>query len=452
MAVLSFVRNVIIARLLSVEDFGVAATFSLVITLIETTSQLALDKYIVKSRYGSNRRVVDTSHTIMLVRGLVTSAVLLLCSGPVAGLFNLPDLVWVYQVLALVPAIRGFIHLGSAVQQKSNNFITLSMMDFVSQVIGTALLPLLLWVWPDYRAVLYLTVLISVLAVVTSHIYAPGHFRFGFNQSVFLDAISFSWPLLLSGLLVFLVLQGDRMIVASFYTLEELAVFTVVFSLLSMPVLILSKIFFSLYLPRYVQEFLSSSSRVDKEYFSSLLVTTALSILMLTGFSLLGFLVIRLVYGEGYLPELTMLFLLTLSMTIRMARSPASTLGLACGKSKINLYINIARAVVVIPAIYFAQNGYHIDYILVCAVAGEVLSYFLGYILVLPYVSGTKLRLFPFWAFGYISVVAACCYYGSGFASGYVQELFLFVGITVVSMMPLAVIYFLERRHKENSL
>ena len=455
MAVLSFVRNVIIARLLSVEDFGIAATFSLVITLIETTSQLALDKYIIKSRYGSNRRIIDTSHTIMLIRGLITSAVLFVFAAPVARLFELPDLIWVYQVLAIVPAIRGFIHLGSAVQQKGNNFITLSMMDFVSQVLGTLLLPLLLWGWPDYRAVLYVTILISVLAVVTSHIFSKGYFRFGFNKAVFFDAISYSWPLLLSGILIFLVLQGDRMIVASFYTLEELAVFTVVFSLLSMPVLVLSKIFFSLYLPRYSQEFLTSSGKVGNEYFNSLLVTFSLSFLMLAGFTLLGNMVIKMVYGDSYLPELPMLFLLSLSMAIRMTRSPAVTVGLASGKSKISLYINISRAIVVFPAIYFAQNGYSIDYILGCAVAGEVISYFFGYFLVIPYVARRAARMLPFILFIYMTLMAICCYYFAYNAKSYLQEIANFTVIGFVSVLPLACLYFfaVKKHHsKENSL
>ena len=44
----SFIRNIVVARVLSVEEFGIAATFAMTLSIVEMSSQLALDKYLIQ--------------------------------------------------------------------------------------------------------------------------------------------------------------------------------------------------------------------------------------------------------------------------------------------------------------------------------------------------------------------------------------------------------------------
>ena len=449
-ALLSFIRNIILARMLSVEDFGIAATFSLVIALVESTSAVALDKYIVQARFGYNRRVLATVHMVMVIRGAILSLLLFLVSPLVARIFSLEHIAWVYQILAVIPLVAGFKNQGGAVQQKAHNFITLSMSDLLSQVLGTLALLGLLMKWPDYQAALYVNVLIAVFAVAVSHIFSVSRFSLGLNKTLFADVFRFSWPLLLSGILVFIVLQGDRAIVASFYTVQELAVFTVVFGLLSMPVMVLNKIFQSIYLPKFAAGLHNPAGDVGAGYRESLSLTLFLAGSALIGFTLLGNAVIRLLYGDQYTADFELLFWLSLCMVLRTARTPASTLTLASGNSRITLMINITRAFAIVPAIYFGAMNFDLVYILYAATVGELLAYTLGSAWAFRYVNNARDRMIPFYILLFLLCLAVACYFILALMTSDIQALIYFCGVYMTFLIPMVFIFRTKLRHLIN--
>jgi len=55
-SLLLLVRNLVIARLISVEDYGIAATFGIVMALIEMASYLGMQQQIVQSKDGEDPR------------------------------------------------------------------------------------------------------------------------------------------------------------------------------------------------------------------------------------------------------------------------------------------------------------------------------------------------------------------------------------------------------------
>lgn len=70
-AMMSLIRNIVIARVLAVDDYGVAATIGIVLSFIEASTTLAFDKYILQSRYGGNERIVGATHFLGILRGFL---------------------------------------------------------------------------------------------------------------------------------------------------------------------------------------------------------------------------------------------------------------------------------------------------------------------------------------------------------------------------------------------
>ena len=63
-ALLRMVRNVLIARLISVEDFGIASTFAMAVGLVETMSYIGLDRLIIQARDGEEPNLLATLNAI----------------------------------------------------------------------------------------------------------------------------------------------------------------------------------------------------------------------------------------------------------------------------------------------------------------------------------------------------------------------------------------------------
>ena len=109
--VLSFVRNVIVARLLGPDDFGIAATFALTVSLLEMISDLGTDKLIILAADGDNPRLQASAQLWQFAREAVGALLILALAWPLAALFGVPQARWAFYWLALVPLLRGLLHL-----------------------------------------------------------------------------------------------------------------------------------------------------------------------------------------------------------------------------------------------------------------------------------------------------------------------------------------------------
>ena len=77
----SFIRNIIIARLISPNDFGIAATFVITVSLLEMISDLAAHRLLVQAKDGNEERFQETAHLLMVVRGAVNAVLLFLLAS-----------------------------------------------------------------------------------------------------------------------------------------------------------------------------------------------------------------------------------------------------------------------------------------------------------------------------------------------------------------------------------
>src|SRR5690606_17581404 len=104
------VRNLVVARLISVEDYGIAATFAIAMAIVEMITALGLHQLIVQDSEGNDPRLQSGLQGFHLLRGLFSSLVLLAMAGPIARFLGIAEVAWAYQVLAMMPAMNGLMH------------------------------------------------------------------------------------------------------------------------------------------------------------------------------------------------------------------------------------------------------------------------------------------------------------------------------------------------------
>ena len=95
----SFVRNVIIARLVSPSDFGIASMFAISLSLLEMISNLAAEKLIIQATEGDAESFQATIQCLQFIRGSLIALVLFSIAGPLAHLFGVEDVKWAFQWL-----------------------------------------------------------------------------------------------------------------------------------------------------------------------------------------------------------------------------------------------------------------------------------------------------------------------------------------------------------------
>ena len=372
-ALLKFARNILVARLLSVENFGIAATFAIIFGFIEMLAFLGLDRFLIQVRDEALDRIQSTLHTLQILRGVFVATVLYLTAGPLAALMDVSEVAWAFQLMAVLPLIQGFVHLDPARAQRVMRFGPFVKVTLGSEIIG------LLSVWPfflvfgDYRVVLGALLLQTSLMTLFSHLIAERRYALGLDRGLALRALHFGWPLLLNAALMFGILQGDRIIVANQLGPVTLGLFSLAFMLTFMPTGVLAQTVNRLFLPRL------APLQDDPAAFDALarvVVQTGLvvGLAVAIGFSIFGADLVLILFGEKYAGALPVLVWLAVMQAVRVAKMGVSVVALARAETRSPMIASIPR-VLLLPVAWLAvERGAGMETVVGIAILGEAIG------------------------------------------------------------------------------
>lgn len=341
-ALLGLVRNVLIARLLSIDDFGIASTFAITMALVEMASNMALDRLIVQAKDGDAPVLQSTLHSIQMIRGIAGAAFFYLIAEPIAWLFGIPEAVWAYQLLAIVPFLRGCAHLDMFRFQREMRFMPFIWTQLTAQGFSTiAAIPLVFWL-NDYSAMLYAILLQQLLYSLVSHLVAERSYKLSWDIPVIRRAIRFGWPILLNGILMFVIFQGDRIIIGSDIGITELGWFSAAFTLTMAPSLVIAKTLQGFFLPQISRQEVGST---EFKFLCSVTnqISCFVGLLYVILFATVGPAIFLILYGNKYEPALSVLVLLAVMQGVRISRVGLSTIAHSIAATKIPLVANLFR-------------------------------------------------------------------------------------------------------------
>lgn len=372
-AICSFARNILIARLISVEDFGIAATFAMTMSLIEMASNLALDRLIVQFPDGDDPRLIATAHAFQFARATIASLLLLAVAGPVASLFQVPQVTWAFRVIAIVPLIRGLMHLDWARQQREMRFASAVWMDSGSQLLVTILaIPMAMWLG-DFRVMLAVVICQVTAMTILSHLFADRPYRWAWDLLLIKRMLRFGWPLLLNGLLMFVILQGDKTIVGAGFSMKELGYYSAAFSMALLPSMVLAKVLSTFLLP------LLSSVQHENGLFTRR-ATVALDLCVIGGVAvgmaclLVGPSMLCVTYGDRYVDGIFIVGWLGLMQVARLSKAGPTIVAMSKGDTTNPFFANLVRCIGFGLAIACVASGYGVQSVAICGLIGEILA------------------------------------------------------------------------------
>ena len=373
-SLLLLARNLIVARLIPLEDYGVAATFALAMALVEMASTFGLQQQIVQSKDGDDPRFQAALQGFQLLRGLIAGAVLFALAGPLARFMAVPQVIWAYQVLALVPVLTALQHFDIHRQTRQMRF---------GPLIATGALPALasvLVIWPlslwfgDWQIMLWSILLQAALGTAVSHLMAERRWRLVYDRAILMGSLRFGWPLLANAVLMFVIFQGDRLIVGRELGMAALAVFSMGVTLTLTPTLVLAKSVQNLMLPKL------SAARDDPARFQRRAVLTFEIVLALAlGFFLAVLLVgpalSHLLLGPRFGALWPVLFVFALQQALRMLKTAPSIIALAQGRTVNAVLANLVRVAALPLGWWVLVRTGDVGMLLWVLVGAEVMSY-----------------------------------------------------------------------------
>ncbi len=370
---MAFSRTVFVARILTPEDYGLAATFWMTTSLLATITELGFQQRLIQAGDGDDESVGGVAQSLFVLRGLVIGGVLLLAGGSIARLFDAPEAAWAFRWLALLPILQGFVHRDLDRMKRDLNFKADVTATLVAEAVTTlAAVPIALVV-RDYSTFLYLGMINITVVVLMSQILAERSFRLGWDKWIVRRFLAFGWPLLINSLLMYGMAQGDRVILAKAYTKAELGVYSVAIGLVSAVLAFATSTINPIVLP-LMARVQHDDKTFQRHYGLHVQAMGGIALLAGSAFILLGPVTITFVYGSKYSMAATVVGWLGISQCLRLMRMPASNAAMARGDTKNIMFANVFRQSGVLLAVIAAWSGMSIEWIAFSGVCGELLA------------------------------------------------------------------------------
>jgi len=376
-SLLLLVRNLLVARLIPVEDYGIAATFAVVMAMVEMASAFGLQQQIVQSKDGDVPRFQAALQAFQVLRGLLAGIVLFLISAPIAQFLGIPEVIWAYQLLALVPVIKAFEHFDIHRLNRQMRFWPMILSGTVPALLSLLMVwPLAVWL-SDWRVLLYAILAHMGLTVILSHLMAERPYRLVFDRAIMGGSLRFGWPILANSILLFLVFQGDKLIVGHVLGMEALAIFAMGMMLTLNPTMVLAKSAQNFFLPQMSREF-SRGNETEKFYsmaHSAIQTNIFNGAIVVLFFSLVGpYLIAALFHGkyDGLIPLFGIFAILN---GIRVFKSGPAQVALASGHAANAMISNIPRVLALPLAWWLLESGGSLVHVLWLGCGAELTGF-----------------------------------------------------------------------------
>ena len=148
------VNNVLLARILAPELFGIMLIINTLRTGIELTSDVGFGQNIISNKDGAQRSFYSTAWTIQILRGVILCLIFAAASTSIAHFYGHPSISTVLLASSLIFLFSGFNSMGPALLQKKLELKRISIFEgdsiaVLSLVVhvGFALLSPTIWVF-----------------------------------------------------------------------------------------------------------------------------------------------------------------------------------------------------------------------------------------------------------------------------------------------------------------
>lgn len=225
---LRLVTNVILARLLAPQLFGVMLIVNTLRTGIELLSDIGVGQNIVSNPAGNDPAFFNTAWTLQIIRGLLLAGAVLVFAAPIAHLYDEPALRTIIPLTSLLFLLTGLQSPARFLLQKRGDVRTYSLFDIAMGIaslvvhVGLALYSPTIWALVGG---LLISTLISTAASFL--LIDPRVYRLRLDRAYVAQIISFGKWVFVSSLVFFLAMNFDRLYFAKVVPFALLGVYGV---------------------------------------------------------------------------------------------------------------------------------------------------------------------------------------------------------------------------------
>jgi len=353
---IGIVSIMILARVLTPDDFGVIALASSIYAMIELMRSMGFDTVLIQNQ-NAGREHYDTAWTLQIIFSTIAALAMVIISQPLANYYGDERLAPVLWVMGCMTFLNGLANIGVVEFRKKMTFNKEFIFQVLVKLSGFIVtIPLALY-WKSYWAMLMGMLVTRVVTLWLS--YHMQSYRPKLSLSVYKEILGFSAWLFLNNVLKFMGLHGQNFITAKLAGsggLGVLSISTEIGMLVSNE--LVAPINRAAY-PGYAK--VAGNVKELKSLYLKILSHVAL----VSSFG--GFVIastasvfVPVLLGDKWMESIELLQIISISGVLVGLNSNAGYIYIVLGKPSLSTALISLRVIMLLPLIYFLSLKYQI--------------------------------------------------------------------------------------------
>ena len=351
---IGLVSILILARILTPEDFGLVAMATAVVAFTELMGAFGFDTALIQ-RQDAGRHHYDTAWTFAVLFGVTIAITLLLLARPAANFYREPRLEMMLPVLAFGALVGGFENVGTVAFRKELNFGKEFRYLLAKRLAGFVVTVSLALTLRTYWALIAGMVTSKLVSVVISYVLHP--YRPKLCLAARADLMHFSKWLFISNMIQFLHSRSTDFILGRTVGSHGLGIYNVGVEIAAMPstelIAPINRAVYPVY-SRLANEPDSLWKRFLEVFGLIGLVTFPVSF----GLVCVADAAVRVLLGNQWLEAVPIIRIISISGLAVALQSNLYLVIIALGRPKANTLLSGILLVITLPAVVVASINY----------------------------------------------------------------------------------------------
>ncbi len=354
---LRLLSNIILARLLFPEVFGLTAIVGAFMYGLKMFSDLGVGASVVYNKRGKDPEFLNTAWTIQIIRGAIITMGALMLAWPAAKIYGDPQLTALLAAAGFGGLIQGFDSMALHTQQRKVELAPVIQLEIIGQVVTIVVMVAWALVSPTVWALVGGNLIGTATKTALGHVYLPrfAH-RLHWNPDAAREVYNYGSWIFLSSVFTFIGAQGDRLLLGYYLDLTLLGVYSVATRFTEALTSLQRRLTHSVLFPVFSETARDDPERLVTRYYkvrlwTDLLFLTASGLLFTTGHVL-----IDVLYDTRYAEAGWILQVLAIQAGMNVISTSEETLLFSVGKTYYGFARSLAKAIWILVGIPIAWH------------------------------------------------------------------------------------------------
>ncbi len=346
----SLIRLIILARILSPNDFGLMGIALLTMSALETFSQTGFQAALIQKKEDI-KSYLNSAWTVLILRGFILFIILYFIAPYAAIFFKAPEAKPIIRVIGFAILFQAFTNIGVIYFQKELEFnkqfiyqFSGTLADFIVAV--TAIL-ILKNVW----ALVLGSLAGNIVRCFVSYFIHPYKPHLSFDLKKIKELFGFGKYIFIQKIFHFLINQGDDIFVGKVLGVTLLGFYQLAYRISNMPATEITHVVSQVTFPAY-SKLQDHEGKIKRALTKTLKLTSLITIPLASGICILAPEFTKVFLGEKWMPMVPAMQVMCFFGALRSIGAAFGPIYYALAKLHIPLKISIFRFIFLVAIIY----------------------------------------------------------------------------------------------------